>query len=147
MSLKIVIFEDVVNHYDKLCRLFADYNAEFHYYDLETDPTVLQERCEEIARFGPDFIVVDLIKQKATIEEIRDPGVRIVRSLCQSELTRAIPVIAYSITLQNDPPGRQMIETMRQYGAKTIRKVKNVHGRNYATAERFFDAAGMRPSE
>lgn len=139
MELKIVCFEDDPEDREHLRAAFECHTTSFLFYtDAETDWQITDAIAKEIARFNPDFAIVDLRYDRV---EDGAAGLRTIRGLGTNTLTAKIQIIAWSVLLGNGPDGEQLRNTVERVGVKTMLKSKLVA----PSAHSFLRAAGIQP--
>lgn len=131
---KIVCFEDLEKDCERLKEIFRN-DADLHFFK-NPDPEwkVTEEQIEAIALFDPHFAIVDM---KDDITGLEIAGERIIRKLRDSNKTRHIPIIVWTMTLQKG--GKKLEKRIERLGAIPFLKNR----RYLPSAEEFFKKAGL----
>ena len=114
MTLKILCFEDTIGDQKLLRDIFEGRGAMFLFYD-DWD---IASHIEEISKFKPDIVVVDLLDNKTNLE----PGYRLIRRLSEIPQTSGLPVIAWSVLFREDPDGLRAQQRAKEWGARPLLK-------------------------
>ena len=92
-NFKIVVFEDNHLHVDGYTKEFENCQILF-YKDPDKDWKVPDEVINDIHRFSPDFVIVDLVAEK---NKDADKGLRVIRRLVEEEKTKSLKIAAISV--------------------------------------------------
>ena len=136
MELRIICFEDSSRDQQRLETVFAKHNAQILFFgDPPNDWTISQRQAEQISAFDPHLAIVDLRDDKSRAEA----GLRVIRKLREHQLTSGIPIIVWSVWLDDSPRGQRFIGLVREGGATPLLKSK----KRLPRASKFLSAANI----